>query len=51
MKTMAACTFLACLTFLGLSACGGNDSASTSSSGTSKALFQVPDIPVKTTVG
>src|SRR6185295_3501298 len=49
MKTMAAWTFLACLTFLGLSACGDDDS--TSSSGTSKALFEVPDVPVKTTVG
>jgi putative spermidine/putrescine transport system substrate-binding protein len=51
MKTMAVWTFLACLTFLGLSACGGDDSASTSSSGASKALFQVPDIPVRATVG
>ena len=49
MTRIVAATIAACLTLFGLAACGGSDSGSGSSK--SSAGFEVPDRPMKTSVG
>ena len=49
MRRMIAFAILAIALSLGVAACGGDDDSSSSSSGS--AEFQVPDVPVKSSVG